>query len=202
MGPRSAAIIALLLCALSAVHAQVEAETSARRPRVVVAETGLHTSISFFGAYAGWTNSVVAGSDTLRLGGGLAFYAGTTQFDLHLIPFLRGELGWWYLGAGWILPVADRTSRAQPMESALWISTGISPEIVRLAIGAFGVDVGLEAIVPVLGENATRSLASNLVGGLSLPEWVVNSLAFAVGSMQARFGLTYTFPLNSTTMPQ
>ena len=166
----------------------------------LVAETGLHTSVGFFGAYAGWSNSVVVEAGPFRAGGGVELYTGTTQFDMHLVPFARGEIGWGYLNAGWIFQIADRTSRVQQMDDALWLALGIAPDLLPLATGRIGFDLGLEAIVRIGASGDGDLPAENVIDPLGIDGvfggGLREVLLFVAGSMQGRLGLIYSFGIN------
>lgn len=163
-------------------------------------ETEIHTSVGFFGAYTGWSNSVLWDPGLFRLGGGVDLYAGTAQFDFHAVPHLRAEIGWFYLTGGWNLVISPAPIGYQPLQPGVVVATGIAPDLIQAGYGRLGFDLGTEVLIRFFQNPADAPLGAAVVAPWNVERvfngLLANVLEIIVSHTQLRLGLLYTFPLN------
>ena len=159
----------------------------------LAAESGLFASAGLYGAYLGWTTHAVWNPGLLRAGLRLSVYTGTTQFPLHAVPFARGQLGWFYLQAGWDLPLRGSPDGYQPLSDGIHAAAGIAPGVLPLGAGRLGIEVGLEYLykIPTVAPPTDQLLSGWGIGG-----WVADVLFYPLAYGSLRLGAFYTFPLN------
>jgi hypothetical protein len=137
----------------------------------------------------------------VRLGLGAEFYAGTSQFDFHLVPLLRAEIGWFYASGGWNVDLRDAKLGTQPLKDGVLVAAGLAPDLVQAGYGRLGVDLGMELILRLFEDPAAAPPASEVVAPWRVSTWFGGTagdvLEFMVAQMQLRAGILYTFPIRS-----
>jgi hypothetical protein len=153
------------------------------------------TSVSYFGLYVTTEPVVMFRPRLAGVGAGARVFVGASQFDVHIQPFGRVELGWFYANAGWSLELLGSETGYQAIENGLLVSAGVAPRLVDIGPGFFGLDAGFDVLVKMPGFDSQLALASPLVRSWQLfPRWY-RWAEYAVAPTFLRLGLLYTFTL-------
>jgi hypothetical protein len=143
---------------------------------------GLDASIS--GMYMRVDPSVVWKPGAFAAGIGTEFLFGATRFEIYALPYLRMELGWFYLAGGYNLPLLRGVSA--DVLDGFSVGFGIAPEPFLLGYGRAGFDLSFDLSVPALFGSFAATRGDSL---LSL--WLNGLLR----SSHLGIGFTYSFYL-------
>lgn len=158
-------------------------------------ETNAGLTASFFASSLVAEPNVVFRPRRMGVGLGTKLFVGATQFDFLVAPFARLELGWFYLNGGYAFEVADAPERYQMVEDGVLVALGITPELLSVRTGRFGVDVGLETHVKLSGLEGQLVAAVPFAASWQTGPLVTWLLLHAVATTSLRLGVLYTFAL-------
>ncbi len=200
---RALLLLALLVLAAGGLAAQSAASDDAPEPDPAEAsaperfhlETNVGLTASFFASSLVAEPNVVFRPRTLGVGLGTKLFVGATQFDVLVAPFGRLELGWFYLNGGYAFELVDAPGRYQMVEDGVLVALGITPELLRLPGGRFGVDLGLETHVKRSGLDGQLVAAFPFAASWSTGPLLSWLLLHAVATTSVRLGVLYTFAL-------
>lgn len=178
----------VILAALTVVCGLAVAEEHADDPFAgspFRAEMSTQILISPFSLYASVNPSVGVKWGWFAAGVGTKLYAGLSQQDLYLAPYLRIDLLWFYLAGGYSFPLL-RPDGFFPAPIDPFVTAGFSMTPLPFAWGQLGFDLTLEVIA-----TATRYDPA----GLPLTTFIEFLFNYVLARIKAGAGLTYRFPL-------
>ena len=176
-------LLAVLLLVPLALCAQ-EASTQSNAGFPVKVETALSVNASLSGAYLSADPSVVWKPGLFAAGLGAELIVGATQFEVSALPYMRLELGWFYLAGGYVLTLLPGIVETLP--AGFSVGAGIAPDPFFIEFGRLGFELMLDTSVPQI--QAVWSDAD-----LSEPLFAV--LESLVRSTRLGLGVTYSFLL-------
>jgi len=155
-------------------------------------DTGLPLKAEMTGLFTGGIRNLYLSADpsvvwkpgVFAAGAGLEVIVGMTQFDIYVHPYLRSEIGWVHLDAGYVLPVV----RPLTGTGLKGMNVGIaaSPRPFELGYGTFGFELAFDFNIA-----AAQSVYDS---SGTYPEGT-RILIAAIGSGRIGLGVTYGFEL-------
>ena len=183
----------MLLIFVVAVGAAVAQPIDDPGPVKVDLSAGLTSSI--FAAHWSITPSAVYRFGIFGVGAGIKNHFGIGHDAFYLGPYVRGEIGWFYLGLGplFLLQQPSGSEWAEFTEGVtVIVPAGFQIPFLPVGPGRFGVDVGLDfSLTPskvVVAES--DSIIGTIIG--SIAATIVGTVANAI---KVNAGLFYTVRL-------
>lgn len=161
----------------------------------LVAASSVQLSVNLFALYLATEQHVVLRRPSAGVGLGLRTTVGTAQPDVAVAPFIRGELGRFYLNAGWVFPVSFVIEAPRQYAFGPYAAIGAAFRLVSVGPGSLGIDLGVEANGELPGEPPVRFDAGDFLDATWLPPAWHGFLEPIVESAFLRLGVRYTFSL-------
>lgn len=162
-------------------------------PVKVDLSTGLTSSI--FAAHWSITPSAAYRFGIFGVGAGFKTHVGIGHEALYLGPYVRGEIGWFYLGVGPLFllqqPSGTEWARLDDAISVI-VPAGFQIPLLPVGPGRLGVDLGLDFS---LTTTRVLSAESDSVIGTIIGTIVATTFGAVMNSFKATAGVFYTFRL-------
>lgn len=182
-------IVAALVVVLVAGAAVAQTQDNLGPVKIDVS-TGITSSI--FAAHWSVTPSAVYRFGIFGIGAGVKSHFGIGHDAFYLGPYVRGEIGWFYLGLGPLIllqqPSGSEWARLDDGVSVI-VPSGFQIPLVRVGPGRLGVDLGLDFSL-----TTTRVLTteSDSVIGTIIGTIVATTFGAVMNSFKANAGLFYS----------
>ena len=161
-------------------------------PGPVKVDLSAGVTSSIFAAHWNVTPSAVYRFGIFGVGAGLKTHFGIGHDALYLGPYVRGEIGWFYLGLGplFLLQQPSGSEWAQLDDAvSVIVPTGFQIPLVPIGPGRLGVDLGLDFSL-----TTTRVLTaeSDSIIGTIIGTIVATTFGAVMNSFKANAGVFYT----------
>lgn len=185
---RRGIIVAVMLVVASGVVLAQPADD----PGPVKVDLSAGFTSSIFAAHWSVTPSAVYRFGIFGVGAGMKAHFGIGHDALYLGPYVRGEIGWFYLGLGPLFllqqPSGSEWARLDDGVSVI-VPSGFQIPLVPVGPGRLGVDLGLDFSL-----TTTRVLTaeSDSVIGTIIGTIVATTFGAVMNSFKANLGVFYT----------
>ena len=162
------------------------------------ADTGLDAAASITQPYAAPEAAAVYSPGLLGIGGGIKSYVGVLYGDIMAAPYVRGEIGLFYLNGGAVLEAKTPRPRSGKLAVSIrdldvpvspYFAMGMDPTIVETAKASWKLDFALEGFFSGFYVDESEDLGDSLGLIAVLP------FGLALNFPKVSLGVTYSYGL-------
>lgn len=184
--------VVVAVCLFVTVGAAAQAD---RGDGPVKIDLSTQFSSSIFAAHLSVTPSAVYRFGPLGVGAGIKTYVGLGHDAVYLGPYVRGEIGWFYLGAGPLVLLRQPTGSEWATFAeglTVLVPAGAQIPLMPIGPGRLGVDLGAEfSLTP---SKAIIAESDSIIGTI-LGSIVATTFGVVMNTIKLNVGLYYSFRL-------